>query len=201
MSNIVTLQSIDADPINGKPARRAIRRRSRVFAALFTAAFVLALVFAVLLAAGVVFYDGPLLAFGPGGVRIAPTPDEAAKLWPLTSFSLAQRLTGAFALLLLTAPVIFVFHHLRCLFALYAEGAVFARANAGHIKSIGAGLIAYAIAPFIANRSVWLAGVTLDPAWFHIDEAQALVIGALLFIVADVMEFGREIEQERDGFI
>ena len=46
-----------------------------------------------------------------------------------------------------------------------------------------------------------LAGHGVDMAWFHASEAQALVMGAVLFVIAQVMEVGREIEQDRDGFV
>lgn len=98
-------------------------------------------------------------------------------------------------------PAIFILFHLRRLFRLYAEGAVLTPANARHLKSIGLGLILYAFAPFVANRLIMFVGVTNDPVWFHLDEVMAFLLGALLFVIADVMEFGREIELDRDGFI
>ncbi|MBI1868243.1 MAG: DUF2975 domain-containing protein [Methylocystis sp.] len=201
MNNIVSIEPAGVGADDENPTRRTIRRRSRVVAFLFTAALTLAIAFAFLLVGAVLFYDGPLLAFGPGGVWIGQAPDAGAGLLPLTAFSFFQRLTGAFALTLLTAPAIFIFFHLRGLFRLYSNGVVFAVANARHIKFTGIGLVAYAFGPFLANRSIWLAGVTTDPIWFHVDEVQALVIGTLLFVIANVMEFGRAIEQERDGFI
>ncbi len=201
MSNVVDIQALAITPESAGPTQRAIRRRSGIFVALFTTALTLAIGFTLFLSVTLLAYDGPLLAFGPGGVRIWPTAEEVARLAPLSAFSFSQRLMGAFAATLLMSPAIFIFFHLRSLFHLYARGIVFAQANARHIKFIGVGLIAYAIAPFLANRFLWLAGVTLDPLWFHVDEIQAFVIGALLFVMADVMQFGHEIEQERDGFV
>lgn len=201
MGNVIGLPPVVVRAESENPARRQIQLRSRVFAILFTAALALAIAFTLLLCGTVLFYDGPLLAFGPGGVWIAPTSGEAANLLPLTAFTFTQRLVGAFALLLLSCPAIFIFFHLRALFQLYAKGVVFAQQNASHIKSIGTGLIAFSIAPFIANRMIRLAGVTLDPVWFHIDEVQAMVLGALLFVIAGVMQLGCEIEEERNGFV
>ncbi len=198
MNNIVFFEPVGAEE---EPIRRAIRRRSRCLAILLSAALALAIAFALALIGAVLLYDGPLLAVGPGGIWFGRAPDESASLLPLTAFSSLQRLIGAFALTLLTAPAIFIFFHLRALFRLYSAGIVFAAANARHIKSTGVGLVAYAIAPFLANRSIRLAGVTVDPVWFHIDEAQAVFLGALLFVIANVMEFGHEIERERDGFV
>jgi hypothetical protein len=201
MSNIVYFEPSDAPAAIETPLRRRIRRNSRFLSALFGALFALTLIFGAALAGAVVFYDGPWLAAGPGGVWVGRAPDASAGLLPLRAFTFAQRLVGAFALTLLAAPAAFVFFHLRGLFRLYAMGAVFSAANARRIKHVGIGLLAYALAPFLANRLVWLAGVRIDPVWFHLDELQAAALGALLFVIADVMQFGREIEQERDGFV
>ena len=119
----------------------------------------------------------------------------------MRAFTFAQRLVGAFALTLLAAPAASIFFHLRGLFRLYARGVVFAAANARRIKHVGIGLLACALMPFLANRLVWPAGARIDPVWFHLDELQAATLGALLFVIADVMQFGREVEQERDGFV
>ncbi len=197
MTNIVAFEPPDIE----QPPETPLRQRSRLFATLFGALLVLSLVFSVALATAVVFYDGPWLAAGPGGVWIGRAPDVSAGLLPLTAFTSLQRCTGALALMLLVAPAAFIFFELRELFRLYAAGIVFAPANARCVKWIGVGLVGYAFAPFVANRLVRLAGVFIDPVWFHMDEVQAAVIGALLFVIADVMRFGREIEQERDGFI
>jgi succinate dehydrogenase/fumarate reductase cytochrome b subunit len=120
---------------------------------------------------------------------------------PLTAFSPVQRICGALAIGFLAMPMIFILFHLRALFRLYAEGIVFAPANARRLRLAGLGLILYAFAPFVANRMILIAGVTNDPAWLHFDEALALLLGALFFVAARVAAFGREIEQERDTFV
>jgi hypothetical protein len=97
--------------------------------------------------------------------------------------------------------VLAILHCARRLFQLYAKGVVFAQTNERLIKCMAAGLAAYAFAPFVANRTILLAGLTNDPVWFHADEVLALVFAVLAYVVADVMEFGREIESDRDGFI
>ena len=184
-----------------QPGRRAIRRRSRWLALGLTIALVLLCSFASSLAIAVLFYDGPLLSFGPGGLWIGAGPDAAAARVALSSFSLGQRMTGASMVVLLSAPMIFILLNARALFRLYAEGVVFTPANARRIKLIGVGLMLYSAAPFVANRVILVAGVTNDPGWFHLHDALALIFGALAFVVANVMEFGHEIERERDGFI
>ena len=201
MSNITSLELPETPTITEPLKRRLLRRRSQAWALIFSLALALSIMLAVLLCGGVLFYDGPLLSFGPGGIWIGLAPEDAAGLLPLTAFSSSQRQLGAVAVALLAMPAIFILFHLRRLFRLYAEGVVFARANARHLKFVGLGLVLYAFAPLVANRLVMFAGVTNDPVWFHFDEVMALLLGALLFVVADVMEFGREIELDRDGFV
>jgi hypothetical protein len=201
MDNVALFPSPRAEPEAEQPKRRAIRRRSAVLASALTIVLMLTVAFTLLLAGAALFYDGPWLSFGPGGLWIGRGPDPAAGRAALSVFSFGQRLSGAFAILLLTAPIMFILHHACALFRLYAAGSVFAPANARRIKLMGVGLILYSVAPFLANRVILIAGVTNDPVWFHLDEVMSLLFGALAFVIANVMEFGHEIEQERDGFI
>jgi hypothetical protein len=199
MNNITALPATPT--AKEPPKRRAIRRRSGAWALIFSVALASSIALAVLLCAAVLLYDGPLLSFGSGGIWIGRAPDPLAGLLPLTAFSSGQRQAGAVAVALLAMPAIFILFHLQRLFRLYAAGAVFTPANARRLKAVGLGLALYAFTPFLANRLVMFAGVTNDPVWFHFDEVMALLLGALLFVVADVMEFGREIERDRDGFV
>lgn len=201
MENVIPFQTPAAPRQEDQPKRLAIRRRSAILAKALTIALALTFACAFLLAAAVLVYDGPLLSFGPGGLWIGLGPDPTAGRVALSVFSLGQRLAGALAILLLIAPIMFILYHARTLFRLYGEGTVFTAANARRIKLMGAGLIFYSAAPFAAHHVILLAGVTNDPIWFHLDEAMSLIFGALAFVIANVMEFGCEIEQERDGFI
>jgi hypothetical protein len=98
-------------------------------------------------------------------------------------------------------PAILVLANLRGLFRLYAAGTVFARENADHIKRMGQWLIVYAVAPFLSVQLLTLVDCAVDRAWFHMVEVQALVLGGILLVIAQVMEAGREIELDRDGFV
>ena len=204
MSNIVRFESPlteTAPPAEVSANKRAILRWSGAFERLSALALVLFAGFALLLGWAVLAYNGPLLSFGPGGIWIGRAPDAALGLMPLTAFTLVQRCAGAVAIGLLALPILFILFHLRALFRLYAQGIVFAPANARRLRFAGFGLVLYALAPFVANRAILLAGVMADPGWLHFDEALALLLGALLFAAAQVAAFGREIEQERDGFV
>ncbi len=202
MNNVVNFEPPPpAEIVEPSPSKRAIRRWSRAFSRLFALALLLFAGFALLLGWAVFAYDGPFLSFGPGGIWIGRAPDTAMGLMPLTAFSPVQRICGALAVGFLAMPIIFILLHLRALFRLYAEGIVFAPANARRLRLAGLGLILYAFAPFVADRMILIAGVTNDPAWLHFDEALALLLGALFFVGAHVAAFGREIEQERDTFV
>jgi hypothetical protein len=201
MDNVIPFQPPQSAPDTDQPKRLAIRRRSRILATGLTIALALTVACALSLAGAALFYDGALLSFGPGGLWIGLGPDPTAGRVALSVFSFDQRLAGATAILLLIAPIASILFHARALFRLYGEGTVFAPANAHRIKLMGAGLIFYSVAPFAAHHLILFAGVTNDPAWFHLDEVMSLIFGALAFVIANVMEFGHEIEQERDGFI
>lgn len=201
MDNVTLFPSRQTAVMQDQAKRLVIRRRSGLLAAGLTLALVATAALTLILAAAALLYDGPLLSFGPGGLWIGREPDPAAGRTALSVFTPSQRLMGAVAICILTAPIMFILHQARELFRLYASGIVFAFANARRIKFMGVGFILYSVAPFVANRVIILAGVTNDPAWFHLDEVMSLIFGVLAFVIADVMEFGHEIEQERDGFI
>jgi hypothetical protein len=110
------------------------------------------------------------------------------------------RLSGIVDVFIVMTPLIFVFWHLRGLFRLYAAGVVFVRENAQHLKRIGVWLIAYPFAKFAANLLFQAAGGA-DHHWFYMEEVYALGLGIIVVAIAQVMEFGHEIEQEKDSFI
>jgi hypothetical protein len=136
---------------------------------------------------GVQIYLHPHLRDIPGTVLFSSQP-------------MITHLAGFADILLATAPAVFIFWHLRGLFRLYAAGIVFARQNAAHLKDVGLWLLFYPLIKFAANLIFRLAGGT-DKAWLHMESVYALVLGLIVFVIAQVMEFGHEIEQEKDSFI
>jgi uncharacterized protein (DUF779 family) len=183
------------------PTRRRIRTGSRVLATALFIASVAAICAALALVCAIVMYNGPLLAFGSGGVWIGGAANGVPGLLPLTAFSSGQRLVGALAIVLLALPILLILGHTQILLRRLIVGNVFGPENARSVRFLGASLAFYAVAPLVAHRIVLLAGITNDPIWFHVDELIALALGALLFIVAAIAEFGGEIERERDGFV
>jgi hypothetical protein len=187
-----------------RPIHRRIRARSRLFALLFT--FLLGAVTLLLAAAvaGVLLYTGDHVFAGPDGIDIIL--GSLPKTLPpdvilLGTISARFRIGGVFALIAQMAPAIMVLANLRGLFRLYAVGTVFGRENATRIKHIGLWLIAYAATPFLSVELLTLVDCVIDRAWFHLVEVQALVLGGILLVIAQVMEAGHEIEQDRDGFV
>jgi hypothetical protein len=114
--------------------------------------------------------------------------------------SALTRLAGMVDIVMATLPILLAFWNLRGLFALYAHGIVFARENAAHLKKVGLWLVVYPFAKVLANMIFQAAGGT-DKAWFHMELIYALVAGLIVFVIALVMEFGHEIEQEKDSFV
>ena len=44
-------------------------------------------------------------------------------------------------------------------------------------------------------------GYEIDKAWAHMAAIQELVLGAVVFVIALVMQAGHEIEEDREGFV
>ena len=188
-----------------QPARhQRLRARSRILAAIFSVLFWFVVLNFAAMALADLFYRGHSLAFGPeGGLLSFPGPVDPLPpgyvYW--ADVTLPYRLAGLFALVSQYGPAVMVMFHLRSLFRLYARGVVFAEANARAFKRMSQWLIAYAVTPFLSVKLLTLLDLAIDRAWFHNTEIYSLGLGIILFIVAEVMEAGREIEQERDEFV
>jgi len=199
MGNVVALGPQATD--DGQPPRhRRLQARSRMLAHAVTV-----LLGGVLLFSGAIMALGALsheaLSMGPDATYLGDPPPGLPGVVPFGSLPLPTRMAYAATLILDTAPVLFALVNLRGLLRLYAAGVVFAAENGLRIKRVALGLVAYAVAPFLGHELVALAGYGVDVAWFHASGVQALVLGAVLFVIAQVMEVGRDIEQDRDGFV
>jgi hypothetical protein len=148
------------------------------------------------------FFLGDHVSIGADGVVLAfPHPAQATPGHVLLSSQpFITHLAGFVDIVLASIPVFFVCLHLRGLFRLYASGTVFGRENALHLKRIGLWLVIYPFAKFVANMVFRIAGGT-DEAWFRGELIDALILGAIVFAIAQVMEFGREIELDRSEII
>jgi len=184
-----------------EPRHQRLRARSQVLASVATVLLCSLVLFnAAILSLGVLF-DGVFLSMGPDSTYLGEPPAGLPGIVPFASLPLPTRLAYAATLILDAAPVLFALRHLRSLLRRYAAGVVFATECGVHIKRIGLWLVAYGVAPFLGHQLVVLAGHGVDMDWFHASEVQALILGAVLFVIAQVMQVGSEIEQDRDGFV
>jgi hypothetical protein len=194
MSNVIALDQSEPRPPTSAQLR--LRGLSRALAILFTLAMALS---AVWLAGAFVFsfiYSNHIRMGAEGAFLSLPgVPPAIPGTVLYSSQPFITHLAGFVDIAIAMAPVIFICWHLRGLFRLYAGGVVFARENAAHLKRIGLWLVVYPFAKFAANMIFRLAGGT-DKAWFRGELIDALILGAIVFAIAQVMEFGREIEQD-----
>ncbi len=182
------------------PSVRKIRVASRGLEWLFTA---LLAAFLALTAVGfgiLFFYHGTVISFGPKGGLISTGPVPAGYL-PLRDWRFDQRLAYAPVWLARSAPTIGLFWCLRSLFRLYGAAEVFTERTARLIRWMGVWLIADAVAPFLCHVVLSATGYEIDKAWAHATAVQEAVLGAVVFVIALVMQAGHEIEQDREGFV
>jgi hypothetical protein len=201
MSNVMGLDFATPQPAP-TPAFRRIRWASKGLAALFTlllAAY--GLISAALIAAFVVPFAGGRLGIGPTGMFITSGPRLPASYVAVDALPLVQRLAHIPVGVLHAAPVLMIFWSLRQLFGLYGRGVVFARQNAIHIKWIGACLAVHAVAPLAGVMFLRALHLVVDQQWMHGYSLQELVLGGIVYVIAEVMQVGREIEEERSQFV
>ena len=194
MSNILAFDQVEQRPPTS--AQIGLRRISRALAILFT----LSMALSVLWLAGAFvfsfFYSNHIRMGAEGAfVTVPGLPAAIPGTVLYSSQPFTTHLAGFVDIVVAMTPVLFICRHLRGLFKLYAGGIVFARENAAHLKRIGVWLVVYPFAKFAANAIFRLAGGT-DKAWFRGELVDALILGVIVFAIAQVMEFGREIEQD-----
>jgi len=201
LSNVIELPALPPDAHATILTYRSLRPLSRALAVLFAVFTGVSLLWLVGAFAVTFFFSDHLLIGAKGAELVFPRP--AADVPGMVRFSTQPLLThvvGFVDVVIGMIPVILVCWHLRGLFALYAAGVVFARENAVHLKRIGLWLVIWPVTKFGANMMFQLAGGT-DKAWAQMIFVYSLILGLIVFVVAQVMEFGREIEEERDSFV
>jgi hypothetical protein len=197
---MATVIDISPPATDTSPSVRKIRIASRGLTWLFTAFFALFVATAALGFGVLLFYHGAAIAFGPkGGVLTSgPVPPDYLAL---RDWRLDQRLAYAPVWAVRSAPMIGLFWCLRTLFRLYSEAEVFTERTARLIKWMGVWLVADAVAPFLCHLVLSATGYEIDKAWAHMTSVQEAVLGAVVFVIALVMQAGHEIEQDREGFV
>ena len=54
---------------------------------------------------------------------------------------------------------------------------------------------------FACHLVLSATGYEIDGAWAHMTSVQEAILGAVVFVIALVMQAGREIEEDREGFV
>lgn len=191
-------------PVPARPgALSRIGRVSRPLVWLFTGL----LIFGAILLAGAVLaaigYDGTRVQVRPGGLQIfieAEPPVLVPGWTTLEPLPFLRRLALAGSATLMLTPALVVLWQLRRLFRLYTDGIVLAVENARCIAAIAAWLIAYAAAPTLGHILVTAAGFD-DDGWLRFDSLQALGLGLVLFVIAQVMRWGAEVNDDASRFV
>jgi hypothetical protein len=183
------------------PSYRKIRAASRGLEVLFAALLIFFVALMIVSLWILLFYQGTQIAVGPRGGLISFDGRLPADFIPFRDWRLDQKLAYVPIVVVRAVPSLALFWCLRQLFRLYGQGVVFADRNAALIKAMGVWLIADAIAPFACHVVLNVTGYEIDKMWMHTRALQEVVLGAVVFVIAMVMQAGREIEEDREGFV
>lgn len=183
------------------PSFSRIRAASRGFELLFAGLFVFFILLAIFSLWILLFYQGDIITIGPRGGMITTTGHPPPDFIPFRDFRLDQKLAYVPDVIVRALPSIFLFWNLRQLFRLYSQGQVFTARNARLIQGVGVCLVADAALPFLCHLVLSATGYEIDKMWAHMAAIQELVLGAVVFVIALVMQAGREIEEDREGFV
>jgi hypothetical protein len=179
-------------------AQRRVRLGSRGLAWLFTGLLSLSCVILFAALVTMVFYKGELVRIGPDNCYIGSGPPNSVAFG---SLPLPHRLIYCLVGIVRATPIIMLFWSLRGLFGLYARGMVFSSENGKSFSRIGGWLCAYAASPFVCHLALSATGYEIDKNWAHMASVQALVLGLLVLVIGQVMQVGREIEEDREAFV
>jgi hypothetical protein len=182
------------------PSFRKIRAASRAFELLFAGLFGFFILLAVASLWILLFYRGDHILIGPRGglLTTAPPPPDFI---PFRAWRFDQKLAYAPVVIVRALPSILLFWNLRELFRLYGQGQVFTDRTARLIQAMGVCLVADAALPFLCHLVLSATGYEIDKMWAHMAAVQELVLGAVVFFIALVMQAGHEIEEDREGFV
>lgn len=185
------------------PAFQRIRRLSRPLEWSFAVLFAVGALLLAVAVLAVLAYGGTRLQVWPGGMQIF-IEAEAPPLYPgwrtVGSLPAIQKVALAISANLMMIPALAVLWELRRLFGLYARGVVLTPENARCMTAIALWLIGYAVAPTLGHVVVTLAGFD-DDGWLRMDSLKALGLGLILFVVARVMAWGAEVNEEASRFV
>jgi ABC-type amino acid transport system permease subunit len=180
------------------PAQRRVRLGSRAAAWLFTGLFALSALILVTAIGVMLAYRGELVRIGPDNCYIGEGPPNSVAFG---SLPLVHRLVYVVVAIVRATPILMIFWSLRALFGGYARGEVFSAGAARRFGRVGGWLCAYAVSPLLCHLALSATGYEIDKNWAHMASLQAFVLGLLVFVVGQVMQVGREIEEDREAFV
>lgn len=200
MATVLQLKPLYRAPVASaeSPAQRRVRLGSLAAAWLFTGLLAVA---ATILATAIVvmiFYKGELVRIGPENGYIGQGPPNSVAFG---SLPLIHRLAYVATAVVRATPILMMFWSLRALFGGYARGEIFSAQAARRFGRVGGWLCAYAASPFLCHLALSATGYEIDMNWAHLASLQAFVLGLLVFVVGQVMQVGREIEEDREAFV
>ncbi len=200
MATVVKLQPLVRAPAKSpeSAAQRRVRIGSGWVAGLFTGLFSLSALILATAIGVMLFYRGEWVRIGPDNCYIGEAP---ANTVAFGSLPLVHRLVYVLVGIVRATPILMIFWSLRALFRLYAGGEVFSRAAAVRFGGIGVWLCAYAVSPFLCHLALSATGYEIDKNWAHMASLQAFVLGLLVLVIGQVMQVGREIEEDREAFV
>ncbi len=191
-------------------ALQRIRRVSQPIKMLISIALVLAIVVTVLLIVVVLLLAHPLgstayVSFSAGGVGINLVDAEqqlhmqSLAQIRIDTLSIQQRFCVAALGAVCTTCNVLALGHLRSLFVLYSRGVVLAESNIRHLKRFSVWLVVAAIATNVAGRL--FAWITHAAIFSTSNPALIVVLGGMVYVIAYVMELGREADLDRREII
>jgi hypothetical protein len=199
------------DPCAQAPVLRRIRRVSQPIRILIAIALALAIVVPIFQIVVLLFFAnhlGSMRAFASFsawgvGLNVADSEQQlhlhSLTEIPVDTLGALQRCAVAGLAALCAACTALALSHLYRLFGLYSRGIVFAEHNIRHIKWFGIWLVAAAIAANVSGRLfVWVTGGVAESA---ANAALTVIFGAMIYVIAHVMELGREADLERKDFL
>jgi len=200
MATVLHLKALYRAPIAPPESRaqRRVRLGSRAAVWLFTGLCGLSALILVAAIATMLFYKGELVRIGPDNCYIGEGPANSVAFG---SLPLVHRLIYVLVGVARATPILMIFWSLRALFAGYARGEVFSPDAARRFGRVGAWLCAYAVSPFLCHLFLAATRYEIDKNWAHMASLQALVLGLMVFVIGQVMQVGREIEEDREAFV
>jgi hypothetical protein len=133
------------------------------------------------------------------GLTIGNAEGQNGSIIPLDSLDFRQRLADAGLAAMCATCTAMALTHLRGLFALYSRGTVFAADNIVRMKKFGLWLAVTGIVVNVSGRLFVLAMGA--PVQGTANAAMAVVYGAMIYVIAYVMQLGREADLERKEFL